>query len=176
MNWDDLYVLVVLDCEGLLVGVVWVFGVNYVMVLWCIFMLEQSLGQMLVWCFVWFIFLIEMGKQVVVIVWDMELGVQCIECFFYVVQGMLSGCVWLIVLFVLVSEVIIFVLCFFCVDYFDLQIVLFVNVQIVLFDSGQVDLVVRMVQLQGRQNIVWCIGVVEFVLYVMFDIVKLLSQ
>ncbi|MTH63933.1 LysR family transcriptional regulator [Paracoccus shanxieyensis] len=176
MNWDDLHVLAVLDREGSLAGAARALGVNHATVSRRISMLEQSLGQTLVRRLARSTPLTETGKQVAAIARDMELGAQRIERFSHAAQGTLSGRVRLTAPPVLVSEVIIPALRPLRADHPDLQIVLSANAQIASLDSGQADLAVRMVQPQGRQNIVRRIGAVEFALYATPDIAKLPPQ
>lgn len=176
MNWDDLQVLAVLDREGSLAGAARALGVNHATVSRRISTLEQSLGQTLVRRLARSTPLTETGKQVAAIARDMELGAQRIERFAHAAQGTLSGRVRLTAPPVLVSEVIIPALRPLRADHPDLQIVLSANAQIASLDSGQADLAVRMVQPQGRQNIVRRIGAVEFALYATPEIAKLPPQ
>ncbi len=176
MNWDDLHVLAVLDREGSLAGAARALGVNHATVSRRISALEESLGQTLVRRLARSTPLTEKGKEVAAIARDMEQGAQRIERLTHAAQGTLTGRVRLTAPPVLVSEVIIPALRDLRVQHPALQIVLSANSHIASLDSGQADLAVRMVEPQGRQNIVRRIGTVEFALYATPDIARLPSQ
>ncbi|WP_312525661.1 LysR family transcriptional regulator [Paracoccus sp. (in: a-proteobacteria)] len=176
MNWDDLHVLAVLDREGSLAGAARVLGVNHATVSRRISALEESLGQTLVRRLARSTSLTEKGKAVAGIARDMEQGAQRIERLTHAAQGTLTGRVRLSAPPVLVSEVIIPALRDLRADHPDLQLVLSANSQIASLDSGQADLAVRMVEPQGKQNIIRRIGTVEFALYATPDIARLPPQ
>lgn len=176
MNWDDLQVLAVLDREGSLAGAARALGVNHATVSRRISMLEESLGQTLVRRLARSTPLTETGKEIAAIARDMEQGAQRIERLTHAAQGTLSGRVRLTAPPVLVSEVIIPALRDLRADHPGLQIVLSANSHIASLDSGQADLAVRMVEPQGKQNIVRRIGSVEFALYGTPDIARLAPQ
>jgi DNA-binding transcriptional LysR family regulator len=176
MNWDDLHVLAVLDREGSLAGAARALGVNHATVSRRISALEESLGQTLVRRLARSTPLTEKGKEIAAIARDMEHGAQRIERLTHAAQGTLSGRVRLTAPPVLVSEVIIPAMRELRADHPDLQIVLSANSHIASLDSGQADLAVRMVEPQGKQNIVRRIGSVAFALYATPDIARLPPQ
>lgn len=176
MNWDDLHVLAVLDREGSLAGAARAMSVNHATVSRRISALEESLGQTLVRRLARSTPLTEKGKEVAAIARDMEQGAQRIERLTHAAQGTLTGRVRLTAPPVLVSEVIIPAMRGLRSDHPDLQIVLSANSHIASLDSGQADLAVRMVEPQGKQNIVRRIGSVEFALYATPGIAKLPPQ
>ncbi|MFV0644177.1 MAG: LysR family transcriptional regulator [Sphingomonadaceae bacterium] len=173
MNWDDLHILAVLECEGSLAGAARALGVNHTTVSRRIGALEEALGQTLVRRLARSTPLTEKGRAIADIARDMELGAQRIERMAYAAQGSLSGRVRLTAPPVLVSEIIIPALRDLRADHPDLQIVLSANSHIASLDAGQADIAVRMVEPQGKQNIIRRIGAVEFALYAAPDIAKL---
>ena len=176
MNWDDLHVLAVLDREGSLAGAARALGINHATVSRRISALEESLGQTLVRRLARSTPLTEKGKEIAAIARDMEQGAQRIERLIHAAQGTLTGRVRLTAPPVLVSEVIIPAMRDLRADHPDLQIVLSANSHIASLDSGQADLAVRMVEPQGKQNIVRRIGSVEFALYGAPEIARLPPQ
>lgn len=176
MNWDDLHVLALLDREGSLAGTARVLGVNHATVSRRIAALEESLGQTLVRRLARSTPLTERGKEIAAIARDMEHGAQRIERLTNAAQGTLTGRVRLTAPPVLVSEVIIPAMRDLRADHPDLQIVLSANSHVASLDSGQADLAVRMVEPQGKQNIIRRIGAVKFALYATPDIARLPPQ
>ncbi|MFV0280237.1 MAG: LysR family transcriptional regulator [Rhodoblastus sp.] len=173
MNWDDLHVLAALDREGSLAGAARALGVNHATVSRRIGALENALGQTLVRRLARSTPLTEKGKEIAAIARDMEQGAQRIERLAHAAQGTLTGRVRLTAPPVLVSEIIIPALRELRADHPELQIVLSANSHIASLDAGQADLAVRMVEPQGRQNIVRRIGGIEFALYATPDIAQL---
>lgn len=176
MNWDDLHVLAVLEREGSLAGAARALGVNHATVSRRISALEESLGQTLVRRLARSTPLTERAKEIAAIARDMEQSAQRIERLAHAAQGTLSGRVRLTAPPALVSEVIIPAMRDLRANHPDLQIVLSANSHIASLDSGQADLAVRMVEPQGKQNIVRRIGSVEFALYAAPDIARLPPQ
>ena len=176
MNWDDLHVLAVLEREGSLAGAARALGVNHATVSRRIGALEKALGHALVRRLARSTPLTEKGIEIAAIARDMESGAQRIERIAHAAQGTLIGRVRLTAPPVLVSEVIIPALRDLRADHPDLQIVLSANSHIASLDSGQADLAVRMVEPQGKQNIIRRIGSVEFALYATPEIARLPLQ
>lgn len=176
MNWDDLHVLAVLEREGSLAGAARALGVNHATVSRRIGALEKALGHALVRRLARSTPLTEKGIEIAAIARDMESGAQRIERIAHAAQGTLTGRVRLTAPPVLVSEVIIPALRKLRSEHPALQIVLSANSHIASLDSGQADLAVRMVEPQGKQNIIRRIGSVEFALYATSDIARLPPQ
>lgn len=176
MNWDDLHVLAVLERAGSLAGAARALGVNHATVSRRIGALEKALGHALVRRLARSTPLTEKGMEIAAIARDMESGAQRIERIAHAAQGTLTGRVRLTAPPVLVSEVIIPALRTLRSEHPALQIVLSANSHIASLDSGQADLAVRMVEPQGKQNIIRRIGSVEFALYATPDITRLPPQ
>ena len=120
--------------------------------------------------------LTEKGIEIAAIAREMESGALRIERISHAAQGTLTGRVRLTAPPVLVSEIIIPALRVLRSEHPGLQIVLSANSHIASLDSGQADLAVRMVEPQGRQNIIRRIGSVEFALYATPEIARLPPQ
>lgn len=176
MNWDDLHILVVLEREGSLAGAARALGVNHATVSRRIGALEHALGHAVVRRLARSTPLTERGKEITAIARDMEHGAQRIERLAHAAQSTLTGRVRLSAPPVLVSEVIIPAMRNLRADHPELQIELSANSHIASLDSGQADLAVRMVEPQGKQNIIRRIGAVDFALYATPDIAKLPPQ
>ena len=176
MNWDDLHVLAVLEREGSLAGAARALGVNHATVSRRIGALEKALGHALVHRLARSTPLTEKGIEIAAVARDMESGAQQIERISHAAQGTLTGRVRLTAPPVLVSEIIIPALRVLRSEHPGLQIVLSANSHIASLDSGQADLAVRMVEPQGRQNIIRRIGSVEFALYATPEIARLPPQ
>lgn len=176
MNWDDLHVLAVLHREGSLAGAARALGVNHATVSRRISALEESLGHKLVRRLARSTPLTDKGREIAEIALEMERQAHRVERLAHAAQGTLSGRVKLTAPPVLVSEIIIPALRGLRAAHLDLEIVLSANSRIASLDSGEADLAVRMVEPQGRQNIIRKIGSVAFALYASPDIAKLPPQ
>lgn len=176
MNWDDLHVLAVLEREGSLAKAARVLGVNHATVSRRVAALENALGQAVVRRLARSTPLTEKGKEIAAVAREMEQSAQRIERLAHAAQSTLTGRVRLTAPPVLVTEVIIPAMRSLRDAHPGLQIVLSANSQVASLDGGQADLAVRMVEPQGRQNIVRRIGSVEFGLYATSDIANLPPQ
>ncbi|MGQ3673954.1 LysR family transcriptional regulator [Xanthobacter sp. TB0139] len=176
MNWDDLHILAVLEREGSLAGAARALGVNHATVSRRITALEDALGHAVVRRLARSTPLTEKGREIAAIARDMEQNAQRIKRISNATQGTLTGRVRLTAPPVLVSEIIIPALRDLRAQHPGLQIVLSANSHIASLDSGQADLAVRMVEPQGKQNIIRRIGSVEFALYATPDIAELPPQ
>ena len=165
MDWRDLHVLAVLHREGSLAGAARALGVNHATVSRRIAALEESLGHKLVRRLARSTPLTDKGREIAGIALDMEHLAHRIERLVHAAQGTLTGRVRLTAPPVLVSEIIIPALRDLRAAHPDLEIVLSANSHLASLDSGEADLAVRMVEPQGRQNIVRRIGSVAFALY-----------
>jgi len=165
MKWDDLQVLAVLEREGSLAAAARRLGVNHATVSRRIAALEESVGQQLIRRLARSTPLTEKGREIAAIAQEMERGAQKIERASHAAQGTLTGMVRLTAPPVLVSEVIIPAMGDLRTAHPELLIALSANSHLASLDSGQADLAVRMVEPQGRQNIVRRIGEVRFALY-----------
>ena len=172
MNWDDLHILAVLHREGSLAGTARALGVNHATVSRRIAALEKALGHALVRRLARSTPLTEKGAEIAAIARDMEAGAQRIERIANAAQGSLTGRVRLTAPPVLVSQIIIPALRNLRSEHPGLQIVLSANSHIASLDSGQADLAVRMVEPQGKQNIIRRVGAVEFALYATPEIAR----
>ncbi|QFT95026.1 Hydrogen peroxide-inducible genes activator [Roseovarius sp. THAF9] len=173
MNWDDLHVLAVLQSEGSLAGAARSLGVNHATVSRRISALEESLGHKLVRRLARSTPLTDKGRKIAEIAMQMEEQAHRVERLAHAAQGTLSGRIRLTAPPVLVSELIIPALRELRATHPDLQIVLSANSHLASLDSGEADLAVRMVEPQGRQNIIRKIGSVAFGLYATSDVAKL---
>ncbi|QPC42733.1 LysR family transcriptional regulator [Kaustia mangrovi] len=165
MDWRDLHVLAVLHREGSLAGAARALGVNHATVSRRIAALEESIGHKLVRRLARSTPLTDKGREIAEVALDMEHQAHRIERLVHAAQGTLTGRVRLTAPPVLVSEIIIPALHDLRAAHPGLQIVLSANSHLASLDSGEADLAVRMVEPQGRQNIVRRIGSVTFALY-----------
>tara|TARA_R100001129_G_C5278479_1_gene236186 strand:- start:61 stop:900 length:840 start_codon:yes stop_codon:yes gene_type:complete len=165
MKWDDLRILAVLEREGSLAATARRLCVNHATVSRRIAALEDDLGQKLIRRLARSTPLTERGREIAAIAQEMEARAQKVERVGHAAQGTLTGTVRLTAPPVLVSEIIIPAIGSLRSAHPELQIVLSANSQVASLDSGQADLAVRMVEPQGRQNIVRRIGRVDFALY-----------
>ncbi len=173
MDWRDLHVLAVLHREGSLAGAARALGVNHATVSRRVSALEESLGHRLVRRLARSTPLTEKGEEVAGIALEMERQAHRIERLAHAAQGTLTGRVRLTAPPVLASEIIIPALRELRAAHPDLQIVVSANSHLASLDSGEADLAVRMVEPQGRQNIVRRIGSVAFALFANRTIAKL---
>lgn len=176
MNWDDLHVLAVLHREGSLAGAARALGVNHATVSRRISALEDSLGHKLVRRLARSTPLTDKGREIAEIALEMEQQAHCVERLAHAAQGTLTGRVRLTAPPVLVSEIIIPALRDLREAHPGLQIVLSANSHLASLDSGEADLAVRMVEPQGRQNVIRRIGSVAFALYASPAIARLPPQ
>ncbi|GFE66536.1 LysR family transcriptional regulator [Litoreibacter roseus] len=165
MDWRDLHVLAVLHRESSLAGAARALGVNHATVSRRISALEASLGHKLVRRLARSTPLTEKGREVAEVALEMERQAYRIERLVRAAESTLTGRVRLTAPPVLVSEIIIPALSDLRAAHPDLQIVLSANSHLASLDSGEADLAVRMVEPQGRHNIVRRIGSVSFALY-----------
>ncbi|MCC0008390.1 MAG: LysR family transcriptional regulator [Hyphomicrobiaceae bacterium] len=175
MNWDDLRVLAVLQREGSLAGAARSLGVNHATVSRRVSALEESLGHKLVRRLARSTPLTDKGREIAEIALEMEQRAHRVERLAHAAQGTLSGRVRVTAPPVLVSELIIPALRALREAHPDLQIVLSANSHLASLDSGEADLAVRMVEPQGRQNVIRRLGSVAFALYAAPDIAELPS-
>ena len=176
MNWDDLHVLAVLHREGSLAGAARALGVNHGTVSRRISALEDSLGHKLVRRLARSTPLTDKGREIAEIALEMEEQAHRVGRLAHAAKGTLSGRVRVTAPPVLVSELIIPALRDLRAAHPELQIVLSANSHLASLDSGEADLAVRMVEPQGRQNIIRRIGSVAFALYATPDIARLPPQ
>ncbi|MBK1695999.1 LysR family transcriptional regulator [Rhodovibrio salinarum] len=173
MNWDDLQVLAILHSEGSLAGAARVLGVNHATVSRRIAALEESLGHKLVRRLARSTPLTDKGREIAEIALEMKQQAHRVERLAHAAQGTLTGRVRLTAPPVLVSELIIPALRDLRAAHPALQIALSANSQLASLDSGEADLAVRMVEPQGRQNIVRRIGSIAFALYASPEVASL---
>ncbi|EIE51634.1 transcriptional regulator [Salipiger aestuarii] len=173
MNWDDLHVLAVLQREGSLAGAARALGVNHGTVSRRISALEESLGHKLVRRLARSTPLTDNGREIAEIALDMEQQAHHVERIAHAAQGTMTGRVRVTAPPVLVSEIIIPALRSLRAAHPDLQFVLSANSHLASLDSGEADLAVRMVEPQGRQNVIRRIGSVAFALYATPEIARL---
>lgn len=173
MNWDDLHVLAALHREGSLASTARALGVNHATVSRRISALEESLGHKLVRRLARSTPLTDKGREIAEISLEMEQQAHRVERLAYAAQGTLSGRVRLTAPPVLVSEIIIPALGQLRTAHPELEIVLSADSHIASLDNGEADLAVRMVEPQGRQNIIRRIGSVAFALYATPEIARL---
>jgi DNA-binding transcriptional LysR family regulator len=172
MKWDDLQVLAVLGREGSLAATARRLGVNHATISRRIAALEEDLGQQLIRRLARSTPLTEKGREIAVIAQEMERGAQKVERASHAAQGTLTGTVRLTAPPVLVSEIIIPAMGDLLAAHPELLIALSASSQLASLDSGQADLAVRMVEPQGRQNIVRRLGEVRFALYASAPVAK----
>lgn len=165
MRWDDLRILAALARAGSLAAAARRLGVNHATVSRRITALENDLGQQLIRRLARSTPLTEYGREIARIAQEMELGAQKVQRVGHAAHGTLTGTVRLTAPPVLVSQIIIPAMVGLRSAHPELQIVLSANSHVASLDSGQADLAVRMVEPQGRQNIVRRIGQVDFALY-----------
>ena len=165
MRWDDLRILAALERAGSLAAAARRLGVNHATVSRRITALENDLGQQLIRRLARSTPLTEYGREIARIAQEMELGAQKVQRVGHAAHGTLTGTVRLTAPPVLVSQMIIPAMVGLRSAHPKLQIVLSANSHVASLDSGQADLAVRMVEPQGRQNIVRRIGQVDFALY-----------
>jgi len=165
MDWRDLHVLAVLRREGSLAGAARALGVNHATVSRRIAGLEESLGHKLVRRLARSTPLTDKGREIAEIALEMEGQAHRIERLVHASQGTLTGRVKLTAPPVFVSEVIVPALRELRAAHPELRIVLSANSHLASLDSGEADLAVRMIEPQGRQNVVRRIGEVAFALY-----------
>ncbi|WP_205599797.1 LysR family transcriptional regulator, partial [Arhodomonas sp. KWT] len=158
MDWRDLHVLAVLHREGSLAGAARALGVNHATVSRRLAALEGSVGHKLVRRLARATPLTDKGREIAEIALDMEQQAHRIERLVHATRGTLTGRVRLTAPPVLVSEIIIPALRDLRAAHPGLEIVLSASSHIASLDSGEADLAVRMIEPQGRQNIMRRIG------------------